>query len=157
MVNIVTATQRHIEGVAHLFDLYRQFYECDPDLELATRFIATRIRNNESTIFLAEREDSSAMGFVQLYPSFCSVEAVKILILHDLFVESSYRRLGIGEALMKRATAHARECGALRIDLLTAKTNEPGQALYERLGYQKVLRDFFAYSLQVSAAGAGPR
>jgi len=148
-MKIIKATEIHIDEISHLFDLYRQFYECEPDLELAKKFILDRIKNNESTIFIAIDEGSPATGFVQLYPSFCSVDAVKILILYDLYVDSSCRKCGIGEALMNKATEFARESGVSRIDLLTAITNKPGQALYEKLGYKKVLEDFYAYSLQV--------
>ncbi len=146
-MQIVRATKAHIDQVSHLFDLYRQFYECEADPELASRFISDRISNNESIIFVALEDDDVASGFVQLYPSFCSVEAVKILILYDLYVDASCRKCGYGEALMNRATEYAREGGAARLDLLTAHSNKSGQALYEKLGYQKVLEDFYAYSL----------
>ena len=148
-ISIFQAGQQHIEAVAVLFDLYRQFYECEPDLELATDFIRTRIENAESVIFLAE-SDAKALGFVQLYPSFCSVDAVPILILYDLYVDESVRGSGVGEALMNRATDHARQTGARRLDLLTAKDNLPGQRLYEKLGYERSNENFYSYSLEVT-------
>jgi ribosomal protein S18 acetylase RimI-like enzyme len=36
---------------------------------------------------------------------------------------------------MLSAEQHARQAGAARIDLSTAKTNRPAQALYESLGW----------------------
>ena len=50
---------------------------------------------------------------------------------------------------MNRASQWAKENGALRLDLLTAKTNIAGQHLYEKLGYKKVNQEFHAYSLDV--------
>lgn len=147
-MNIVKAGQEHIIEVSRLFDLYRQFYECDPDLELATKFITERVIRRESDIFVAVA-DNKARGFVQLYPSFCSVEAVKIYILYDLYVDAECRKSGLGESLMNRATEWAKENGAARLDLLTAHSNVAGQHLYEKLGYKKVNEDFFAYSLEV--------
>ena len=147
-MEIIRANQVHISDVSRLFDLYRQFYECESDLELAKGFITDRINNNESVIFIAIEGDS-ARGFVQLYPSFCSVDAIKIFILHDLYVEESARKSGIGEELMNKATEFAKESGAFRVDLLTAFDNKAGQHLYEKLGYKKVLEDFHAYSLQL--------
>ena len=94
-------------------------------------------------------DGNSAKGFVQLYPSFCSVETIKIFILHDLYVDECGRKSGIGEALMNKATEFAKESGASRIDLLTAFDNHAGQNLYEKLGYRRVLEDFYAYSLKV--------
>jgi len=147
-MDIVKATTEHVAEVGRLFDLYRQFYECEPDLELATNFIAERIANDESDIFVA-MEDTTAMGFTQLYPSFCSVEAIKIYILYDLYVDADGRNQGIGAALMNRATDWARENGAARLDLLTENNNFAGQHLYEKLGYVRTNENFYAYSLAV--------
>lgn len=147
-MNIVKAGQEHITEVSRLFDLYRRFYERDPDLELATKFITERVIRRESDIFVAIA-DNKASGFVQLYPSFCSVEAVRIYILYDLYVDAESRKSGLGESLMNRATEWAKENGAARLDLLTAHSNVAGQHLYEKLGYKKVNEDFFAYSLEL--------
>ena len=148
-MNIENAEQRHLAEVSRLFDLYRQFYECEPDLEIATDFISARIRNGESKIFVA-MDGAKALGFVQLYPSFCSVEAIRIQILYDLYVDAAARKLGVGEQLMNRASEFARESGASRVDLLTAHSNVIGQHLYEKLGYHIADQDFHAYSLYLS-------
>ncbi len=147
-MDIVKADRRHIAEVSRLFDLYRQFYECDADLELATGFITERIERNESDIFVAVSGDKAG-GFVQLYSSFCSVDAVKIYILYDLYVDADCRKSGLGERLMNRATEWAKENGGARLDLLTAHDNVAGQHLYEKLGYKRDLEDFYAYSLRV--------
>lgn len=148
-MQILEATEAQIPEIARLFDLYRQFYECEPDLEKATAFITERYRKGESTIFVAVDEDEGVRGFVQLYPSFCSVEAVRIFILYDLYVEARARNSGIGALLMNRASAFAKEQGASRVDLQTAFSNKAGQHLYEKLGYRRVLEDFYTYSLQL--------
>ena len=145
-MHIEQAGEKHLTEVARLFDLYRQFYHCDPDLGLATDYIRERIQNSESTIFVAMQGDE-AMGFVQLYPSFCSVEAIKIQILYDLYVSESARGTGIGEQLMNQASEFARKSGAQRIDLLTQHSNVVGQRLYEKLNYEIANEDFHAYSL----------
>lgn len=147
-MQLVTANAVHVPEVGRLFDLYRQFYECEPDIEAATRFIGERIRNGESRVFIALDGDRG-LGFAQLYPSFCSVELMKIQILYDLYVDADVRRDGVGEALMRRASEFARESGAARVDLLTAHSNHIGQHLYEKLGYEIVNEDFHAYSLHL--------
>ena len=148
IMDIVRAKKEHISAVSSLFDLYRQFYECDHDINLATQFITERIANDESVIFLAT-EDNAAVGFVQLYPSYCSVDAVKIYILYDLYVNQNFRNSGVGKQLMNRASVFAKASGASRLDLLTAFSNKAGQHLYEKLGYKIVNDDFHAYSLEL--------
>jgi ribosomal protein S18 acetylase RimI-like enzyme len=147
-VRILKATNEHVDDIAILFDLYRQFYECDPDIELAKSYISERIENGDSTIFIAN-QNGTTIGFVQMYPSFCSVDAIKIYILYDLFIDDSNRNSGVGALLMNRASEYAAEHGASRVDLMTASNNKPGQHLYEKLGYKKVSEDFYAYSLQI--------
>lgn len=147
-MEIVKASQEHVAEVARLFDLYRQFYECEPDIELATRFISERIGNDEADIFVAMDSDK-ALGFTQLYPSFCSVDAARIYILYDLYVDADSRNAGVGAKIMNRATEWARENGAARLDLLTENNNLPGQHLYEKLGYKRTNENMFAYSLFV--------
>ena len=145
-MKLIRARNEHITEVARLFELYRQFYQCKPDIELATTFIRERINNDESVIFVAI-DDNQAKGFVQLYASFCSVEAIKIYILYDLYVDAGARKFGIGEDLMNKASEYAKDNDAMRVDLSTAFTNKAGQHLYEKLGYKIVDEDFHAYSL----------
>jgi ribosomal protein S18 acetylase RimI-like enzyme len=146
MVHIEKATKKHVPEVGRLFDLYRQFYECDADLERAISFIAERVVIGDSTIFVA-MDDAKALGFVQLYPSYCSVELMKIQILYDLYVDATARQGKVGEQLMNHSSEFARDSGALRVDLSTENSNKIGQLLYEKLGYHIVFLEFYAYSL----------
>ena len=143
--NITLADLSDIEIVAQMFDLYRQFYQQQPDIELATDFISTRMKNKESIIFIVRNGVGKSMGFCQLYPSFCSVEAIRIYVLYDLFVLPEYRRSGVARKLLKMSEEHAKLNHIGRMDLSTAKNNMAAQALYESLGW---VRDdiFFAYS-----------
>jgi ribosomal protein S18 acetylase RimI-like enzyme len=135
MIRTRLATLADLAPLAQLFDAYRQFYEQPPDLALATRFIGERLRRQESTILVAEDDARDILGFCQLYPSFCSVQAAPIYVLYDLFVAPSARRHGTGKALLQAAEAHARGRGVVRLDLSTARTNLSAQSLYESLGW----------------------
>lgn len=148
-LSIKLASVADIENVASMFDLYRQFYEQIPNIELATKFIAARIERGDSTIFLAEDASGLGIGFCQLYPTFCSVEAAPIYVLYDLFVRPEVRRSGAGRTLLMAAEAHAKENGVARMDLTTAKNNRSAQALYESLGWK---RDdvFLTYNRHIS-------
>ena len=142
------ATLADLDTVAALFDAYRQFYEQPADLVLATHFIGERLRNHESVILLALGDDESVLGFCQLYPSFCSVEARPIYCLYDLFVDPAARRGGAGKQLLIEAERLAAANGMVRLDLTTARSNLAAQAAYESLGW---VRDavFLAYNKAV--------
>jgi ribosomal protein S18 acetylase RimI-like enzyme len=140
--------------VARLFNAYREFYGRASDLPLATRFIGARLESRDSVILLAEHSDTGVMGFCQLYPSFCSVEAAPIFVLYDLFVAANHRLNGAARALLQAAEVHAASAGCVRMDLSTARSNHSAHALYESLGW---IRDdvFFVYNRRV-AEGVRP-
>jgi ribosomal protein S18 acetylase RimI-like enzyme len=147
-LTIRLATINDLQTVAELFDQYRQFYKQIPDFTLAKNFIAARLNNKESVIFVAQNGDKNLIGFCQIYPSFCSVAAAKIGVLYDLFVLENARKTGAGRALMLAAHDYAADNGMARLDLTTAKDNTKAQALYESLGWQ---RDevFYAYNKHI--------
>ncbi|MCK6388679.1 MAG: GNAT family N-acetyltransferase [Zoogloea sp.] len=132
-------------AVAPLFDAYRRFYGQTADPEGAARFLLERLARQESEILIACDADGWILGFCQLYPTFCSVEARPIFSLYDLFVQPAQRRAGVGRRLLLAAEALARQRGKARMDLTTARSNHAAQALYESLGWT---RDevFLAYS-----------
>jgi ribosomal protein S18 acetylase RimI-like enzyme len=125
--------------IAPLFDLYRQFYGKSPDPMLSFEFIRDRLQAKESVIFLAEAKTPTGsvepLGFVQLYPSFSSVAARRILVLNDIFVKPEARGSGVGRALMEAARQHALQTGAKRLTLETISDNRTAWLLYESLGY----------------------
>lgn len=149
MIQIREAANADLGVVARLFNAYREFYQREPDLPRATRFISARLEHRDSVILLAEHSDTGVIGFCQLYPSFCSLEAAPIFVLYDLFVSANQRRSGTARALLQAAEAHAAAIGHVRMDLSTARSNHAAQALYESLGW---IRDdvFFVYNRRVA-------
>ena len=129
------AEARDLDQLAELFDQYRQFYECPPDLGAAKNWIAENLERRRSTIFAADN-GAQLLGFAQLYPALCSVDLVNYFVLYDLYVIEAERRQGIARTLMNAASEWAKTQGAARLDLETAKDNYPGQALYRDLGYE---------------------
>lgn len=143
--SVIRATVEHLDLVAPLFDGYRQFYKQPSNLDGARQFIKDRLIRHESVIFLA-LVDEAGVGFTQLYPSFSSTSMRRLWILNDLFVASSGRRQGIGEALLERARQFAIDDGAKGLMLETAVTNTTAQKLYERLGWKRDT-EYYVYNL----------
>ena len=142
------AEARDLDQLAELFDQYRQFYECPPDLGAAKNWIAENLERGRSTLFAADN-GSQLLGFTQLYPALCSVDLVDYFVLYDLYVIETARRQGIARALMNAASDWAKVQGADRLDLETARDNAPGQALYRDLGYE-LDEVFLKFSLDLS-------
>jgi ribosomal protein S18 acetylase RimI-like enzyme len=146
-VRIRPAQARDLDQAARLFDAYRQFYRQPPDLAAALAFLRARLQRRESVLLVAET-DAGLCGFTQLYPTFCSIAAAPIVVLYDLFVDPAARRHGVGRTLLRAACEHAQACGAVRLELATARVNAPAQALYHSEGWVRD-EEFYRYSLAV--------
>ncbi len=145
---IIEAESNHIEQVGELFDLYRQFYKYESNLIESTNYVKDRINNKESIIFIAINDNNEAIGFVQLYETFGSLDLGKIIILYDLYVKKDHRKKKVGRQLMLRSHKYAKKINAKRIQLSTAIDNFIGQSLYESLGYVKDA-DFYTYDFEI--------
>ena len=136
---IVQAFSSHLDLIAPLFDAYRVFYEKESDVGLARSFLRARITHQDSFVYVAleeNEEETRALGFALLYPSFNSVTASPIWILNDIYVDDSVRKRGIAKALIEKGIELARETGAKQLSLSTAHTNVPSHKLYESMGFK---------------------
>ena len=134
-MKIISATVEDIDKVASLFSDYRHFYRKERDPKAEKEFLTQRLENKESVIFLCE-DDAELIGFVQLYPLFSSTRLSRLWLLNDLYVHSSHRNKGIGKLLMDRAKQLAIETNACGISLETEKSNDPGNHLYPKEGFE---------------------
>jgi len=143
------AESRDLEPLVTLFDGYRRFYGQPSEPERVRAFLADRLRNRDSVVFLARVDPAgAALGFTQLYPVFSSVSIGHAFILNDLFVAETGRRHGLGEALLRYAARFGRDVGARYLELETAATNATAQRLYERLGWKRETA-FHRYALEL--------
>lgn len=145
-VHIRIANAADVERIAPLLDAYRQFYAQPPDPGLALHFLRERLAHQESSVLLAEDEAGNAAGFVQLYPLFSTVRAVRTYLLNDLFVAPAARGHGVARRLLVAAADFARAQGAASLSLQTATDNMPARALYESAGWMREQR-FGEYTL----------
>lgn len=147
-IQALRADASHIDIIAPLFDAYRVFYRQPTNLPLSRDFIAERIARDESVIFIAVDSDGAALGFVQMFPTFSSIDAHRTWLLGDLFTTPDARGKGVGTLLMNTARDFARLSGAKGMTLETATDNFSAQRLYESLGY---VRDggYYTYCLDL--------
>ena len=130
------ATAADVDAIAPLFDQYRMFYAQKSSPTEAVSFIGERLKNNDSILFLA-LNDTTPVGFAQLYPTFSSVGMKRMWILNDIFVRSESRTSGVGKALMVACSQYSKETGARGLTLKTAVDNAPAQKLYAACGWAK--------------------
>jgi ribosomal protein S18 acetylase RimI-like enzyme len=148
IMNIKKISTEEIDDLLVLFDQYMIFYKQPSAPEKYKEYLLQRIDKNEATIYLAYDDKNDPAGFVLNYHSFSSVSLGKIVTLNDLFVAPGNRKKGIATELIDCSIALAKEVGAVRVDLATAKDNFNAQALYEKIGFKQG-SEYFTYSLGV--------
>ena len=147
MLQIIKCNAGHCNELSILFNNYRVFYGQNSDLDSALRFIRERLDKSDSVIFAAF-EENIMYGFVQLYPSFSSVAMKRTYYLNDLFVNVSFRRKGIAEALINKSIGFAKENSAARITLCTQMENDAAKNLYSKCGFTKnTAYDYFNFTI----------
>lgn len=133
MLEIVKAQLADAAQLHPLVEQYRAFYN-QPANERTLDYLKSRLENDEAIVFIAH-ENSRAVGFTMLYPTFSTVSLSSIWLLNDLYVDAEMRGKGIASKLMDAAESAAREAGATRVFLRTANDNTPAQSLYEGRKY----------------------
>ena len=128
----------NIKVASEIFDLYRQFYNQQPNIDAASAFLSERFTNEDSEFFIAFDQDGNALGFVHLYPSFSSVAMKKMWYLNDLFVVPHARGKGVAGKLLEHVKFFAKGNDSFSLKLATAVDNFAAKALYEKNGYSKV-------------------
>ncbi|OHX67470.1 GNAT family N-acetyltransferase [Flammeovirga pacifica] len=129
------ATLQDLEQLTILFDSYRVFYKKQSDIKAARNFLQERLELNDSLIYVHEQE-GILTGFTQLYPLFSSTRMKKLWLLNDLFVNPKYRGQGISLQLLESGKELAKKTNACGVMLETEKTNEIGNQLYPRAGFE---------------------
>ncbi len=120
------------------------------DQSRATAYLFERLVRDESIVLLAH-DAGSDLGFAQLYPTFASLEQRPLWTLEDLFVVPAARSRGIARALLLRAEELARDAGAVRLRLETARGNAAAQRVYESAGWSRDTA-FRAYTRELPSA-----
>jgi GNAT superfamily N-acetyltransferase len=130
------------------------FYDLSADFDWE-RFAMLKLNNRNERVFVAEA-DGTVLGYIdvraiapnqvrllkkfvgrirrrRIAPSFVRTGAVGWI--EDCYVESQFRRQGIGDALVGQGVAWLRGRGANRIELATFAANGTGRDFWEKQGF----------------------
>ena len=149
-IKIIDLTNDLIDEFAVLMDEYRVFYGKMSNFEESQIYVSQLLNNDGVFFLLAISTDEKPIGFCTLFQSFSSVQAKKIFILNDLYVQNDHRRFGYGTQLLDAAIALAKKHKINFLKLETAKDNFAAQNLYEKHGWR--LSSFHSYGFETLKA-----
>ena len=121
-----------VQDAADLFELNKLF-----DNDAAIEHIEKSLTENDREVVCIAFVDGAAAGY-------CSGIIVKSMCysqsradIETLYVKEEYRKLGIGEALIKCLEKNLVARGISHFHINTSSDNVKAQALYAKLGYKK--------------------
>lgn len=123
----------------HSWDTTRFF--TTPDVAKGYRRYFQSQLTEEGVLLLTAEVDGVIGGY--LFGTLESRDWAKLLdahgAIHDVYVASSHRRLGVAQALMNEAKTRFQKLGAKQVVLYSASANVEGQSLFKRLGYRPTM------------------
>jgi GNAT superfamily N-acetyltransferase len=128
--------------------LMRLHYEFDPQRFIRAehperaygRFLVSQLDDPESTVQVAER-DGQLMGYVfaALEPMSWKELRAACGFIHDVYVDESARRSGVGRRLVEAAIDWLGRHGAPRVVLGSAAKNAAAQRLFTSMGFRQTM------------------
>lgn len=99
---------------------------------------------------LVAEDDGRVIGYLLYHMGYDSDKAQRTLYVADLYVDSTARRRGTGQALMEKAASIARERGAAEMIWSVFGPNDMAKSFYEKLGARRITEVYFM-RLEVNA------
>lgn len=141
-IKVLRLQERHSESMIDLLHELFGYYNPNEPVEreqVRRHFLTNLVPDNSACeLLVAETPDHDVIGFAAISYFHSLVdprpEKAKQCLLKELYVRHSFRDRNIGEMLMLRLIADAREAGCMRVDWNVKTHNHAGIRFYERFG-----------------------
>ena len=131
----------HQDALVKMLDAYMRdpMEGGEPPSERVKRELVPGLRAHPACyVFLAYR-DGSPVGFTICFLGFSTFNARPLINIHDIFVDSSVRGMGIGAMLLERVEGKARKLNCCGITLEVREDNHVARGLYRKVGFDRVV------------------
>ena len=131
-ITIARVTHVDLSELLGLMRAYCEFYETEPrDDRLVALSRALLDDPGQGVQLIARTLDGPAVGFATIYWSWDTTQALRIGIMHDLYVTPEQRGAGVGRKLIEACRGACRSRGVNRLNWETAPDNATAQRLYD--------------------------
>ncbi|HPB05884.1 MAG TPA: GNAT family N-acetyltransferase [Prolixibacteraceae bacterium] len=141
-IEIITGDLRLVEHRVAMLALL-EMYMLDPmgdhgrlTDELAEE-IVLGLESQPNYLFFLAKYGSEYVGLANCFVNFSTFKAKKLVNIHDFAVSPKYRKLGIGEALMRGIFDYSLRMGFCKVTLEVRHDNEAAQKLYKKMGFKE--------------------
>ncbi len=134
MENKITVRDGALSDCESIYLISKNDLGYDYPLEETAKRLEMILKSEKDKIFVAEY-DGKVIGYIHAC-DYDVIYAPSMKNILGLAVDSRYRRLGAGKALLSAAESWARETGAAGIRLCSGKERKGAHEFYKRRGYE---------------------
>lgn len=103
--------------------------------DFARENLIAGLRAHPTTLIFLAFDQQTPIGIAVCFRGFSTFEAKPLINLHDFFVASSHRGLGVASKLMGSVEQAARETGCCKLTLEVQTNNAHARQLYKYFGF----------------------
>jgi len=120
-----------------MFEIERYIEPIVENADVWTSHILESIEEARNEVLIA-RKDLEPVGFINwAYPANQRYQtSMRFVVIHDLYVKPSYRRMGIGTRLLEEALDTIRKRGLRNVRISVLSENVKAVRFYEKLGFE---------------------
>jgi ribosomal protein S18 acetylase RimI-like enzyme len=124
-IGAITDLMREFAAFEDLAD----YFEATPEKLAAVMFGESSYVNG----FVAE-DNGKLIAYALFYPNYATFRGQRGVYLEDLYISTTHRGRGIGEAMIRKIAQFAKQESCERIDFQVLEWNTPAIGFYEKLG-----------------------
>ena len=134
-IEIREANERDCKGIVALMRDFAEYEKLGQYCEITEdKLMAAMFSDGAYVEGIVAFDDGLMIAYALFYKNFASFRGQRGVYLEDIFIDSNYRGIGLGEVMLKRIAQTAKSQGGERIDFQVLDWNAPAIGFYEKLG-----------------------
>lgn len=127
-----------IENIPQIIELMTEFAEFENlthSLEVTPESLNDAMFGKDAFVEgLIVFDGETPIGYAMFFPYFSSFRGQKSVYLEDIYITEKYRKIGLGEKMLKEISRIGSQKGAVRMDFQVLDWNTPAINFYKKHG-----------------------
>lgn len=125
----------HVPAIIHLMREFAEYENMLDYLEVSEEKLHAAMFGESGFVeCLVAFDNETPIAFAIFFPFFASFRGEKSVYLEDIFITEKYRKLGIGEMMLRKVARIGKDFGAVRMDFQVSDWNKTAINFYKKYG-----------------------
>lgn len=134
-ISIRNAVAEDIPAIVELMREFAEFENLTHSLEITQEKLDDALFGENAFVeSLIAFDDETPIAYAIFFPYFSSFRGQRSIYLEDIYITEKYRKIGLGEKMIKKIARIGKEKGAVRMDFQVLDWNAPAINFYKKHG-----------------------